>query len=216
MKRVFIVLLALFTLVFTASCGPNIAVPRKACSSLDEVKNQLNFSIDLPDTSQFDPDKYEISYFCSTVAGNGSYAKPIVIGYQIIMQSRDPDAVGFKRLEVSGTNTALGKYDYMSQYTCLQQDSITVSNIDVSYGLYRPYPFNDKEAAQQKGVSSLPPNPEFEKYEGRTFTVFDAYVVNGDLKYSITISDISSNHKDDAGEMCLQIAKDYFTKLFSI
>ncbi len=190
------------------------------CSSLEEIGEQLDFPICLPDfVSRLPEQEFEIEYNIAR-AFNLNDQREIAAGYIIEICSKNPVSTGYASLEINGINIersqdALGTTDFsLSSLTSgchvqIQTEmAILVGDMEMMYSEYRAYSDEDIET-QKKGLTPIASPDEIQ------FDTFYAYVVHEGNCYSILIQGLPIEDPDKLRTRCLSIAVEMFENLFN-
>lgn len=189
------------------------SIPRQKRASIGEISESIDFSILYPDIEELHQTRYNAEYFLTTIPNPSgtAYSKPVVTGYSILL--RNIGDSHFSNIEYRGTSLEREN----GYWTLFDEINYTYVKHEMSYeyadGLifyyseYRPYPYNDYEVREQKGLSAKP----IDEFDESTFTVFHAYVESDGIRYDVIYSDLPYTNMLETE--CIENASDYFEKL---
>ncbi len=222
-KKIAIAVIAVATLSLIIFMIPYIvalvdrtpSIPRQQKPSIGELAKSIDFNLVYPTEETLQSDNYNVEYFITCVSdpSGAAFSDPVITGYSIELTPKETNAE-FNCIEYRGTHLdrEAGRWTLFNEknYTCLAKDVAYDygDGVTMYYAEYRPYPSNEQEVAEQKGLAEK----SDKKSTDPTFSIFHAYIDVDGMRYSVIYSDLIFS--DTLEKECIDKACKYFTTLF--
>ena len=219
MKNAGLVGLGICMVCLLAACQPFQA--KRECSSIDDIKGKLDFSIILPEfVGELSEQEYDVKYY-TTHTLKQAQEPELVTGFLLEIHSKNSENTGYKAFELGGANIervqdAIEPYNfalvYQNSHVQVKKEvSVTFEDKEMVYSEYRE--FNYEDVQKQKDLYL--PAETLSELDDFRFDTFYAYIVDDGIRYSIVLYGLVQVEPSILEEQCLDIARATFGSLFN-